>query len=87
MEAHEKIGAGHLKAYLRAGAKELTQALPAFPAHSIQPVEEPGLIGNLTPQEIVAGKGVEQGYDQMLQGYADRAGPQVEPQKEHELER
>jgi hypothetical protein len=39
------------QAVIRAGAKELAQALPAFP-DSVKPVEEPGLPGNLTPQEI-----------------------------------
>jgi hypothetical protein len=64
-----KIGAGHLKGMLRAGAKELTQVLPAFPAHGVQPVEEPGIAGNLTPQEIVHGKSQ---YESMLDGYASR---------------
>jgi hypothetical protein len=49
--------------------KELTQILPAFPSHSVQPVEEPGLAGNLTPQEIVQGKSQ---YESMLDGYAAR---------------
>jgi hypothetical protein len=82
-----KIGAGHLQAYLRAGLKELAQALPAFPSHGIHPVEEPGLFGNLTPQEIVASKGQEQSYEEMLQGYADRGAQAQERQKEQELER
>jgi hypothetical protein len=30
-EKQQKIGAGHLDAMLRAGAKELSQILPAFP--------------------------------------------------------
>ena len=77
-----KIGAGHLEAWLRSGAKELTQVVPAFPAHSGQPVEEPGLAGNLTPQEIVHGKSQ---YESMLDGYASRgAGPE---QQEKGIER
>jgi len=63
-----KIGAGHLAAMGRAGLKELSQALQAFP-DSIRTVEEPGLVGNLTPQEIVHGK---QELDKMLDGYANR---------------
>ena len=86
-DGHRKIGAGHLQAYLRAGAKELAQALPAFPTHGIHPIEEPGLAGNLTPQEIVASKGQEQSYEDMLRGYAERNPPAQERQKEQEIER
>lgn len=46
-----KLGEGSLQAWLRAGAKELAQALPALP-DSVRVVEEPGLPGNLTPYEI-----------------------------------
>lgn len=46
-----KIGAGHGQAVLRAGHKELTQILPAFP-DSIKPVEEPGLFGNPVAHEV-----------------------------------
>lgn len=49
-----EIGAT-LKAQLRQGAKEAAQALPAF-KDSVQIVEEPGLPGNLTPQEVVQQK-------------------------------
>jgi hypothetical protein len=63
----QKLGAGHAKAMLRAGAKELAQVLPAFPGQGVQPIEEPGLAGNLTPQEIVNDKKT---YDKMLEGYA-----------------
>jgi hypothetical protein len=51
--------------------KELAQALQAFP-DSIRTVEEPGLVGNLTPQEIVHGK---QDLDKRLDGYAARGVP------------
>ena len=57
-EKKQKIGAGHVKAMMRQGAKEVAQVLPAFPAHGIQPVEEPGLAGNLTPQEVAKDKGL-----------------------------
>jgi hypothetical protein len=68
-EEQTKIGAGHVKAMLRSGTKELAQILPAFPGQGVQPVEEPGLAGNLTPQEIVHGKSQ---YESMLDGYAAR---------------
>jgi hypothetical protein len=42
---------------MRAGLKELAQILPAFPGHSVQPVEEPGLAGNATNYEVVRDKG------------------------------
>lgn len=76
--SEKKIGAGHVQAMVRAGAKELTQILPAFPAHSVQPVEEPGLAGNLTPQEIVHGKSQ---YDSMLDGYASRGAGREQEEK------
>jgi hypothetical protein len=72
MSQGQKIGAGHAAGMARSGLKELGQAVVAFPAHSVQPVEEPGIFGNLTPQEIVNGKGVEPGYDAMLNGYSAR---------------
>lgn len=71
--AQQKIGAGHVNAMIRAGAKELAQMLPAFPTHGIQPVEEPGLAGNLTPQEVANDKG----YEAFLNGYARRGNPEV----------
>lgn len=46
-----KIGQSHLSAWLRAGAKELAQALPAT-KDSIQVVEETGLFGTALPQEV-----------------------------------
>ena len=68
-----KWGAGHLAAWLRAGSKELAQALPATP-QSIRPVEEPGLAGNPTPQEVLNDKGVQQGYDEWLNERQQQAG-------------
>jgi hypothetical protein len=68
-QVQQKIGAGHAQAMLRAGGKELAQGLVAFPDATIRPVEEPGLVGNLTPQEIVHGKSQ---YETMLSGYAAR---------------
>jgi len=49
---NEKVGQGVLQAMLRLGSKELAQILPAFP-DSVKPIEEPGALGNLTPQEVV----------------------------------
>ena len=46
-----KIGDGHASAMFRAGLKELSQILPAFP-DGVKPVEEMGLAGNTLPQEV-----------------------------------
>ena len=69
---------------LSAGLRWKAQALPAFPDSNIRPVEEPGLVGNLTPQEIVHGKSE---YDQVLHGYASRATAQPEQDKEKGMTR
>jgi hypothetical protein len=79
-EQTQKIGQGHLKAMLRQGAKELAQILPAFPSSAVQPVEEPGLVGNLTPQEVVQDKGAQQSYQSMLNGYTVHG--KSEPQRQ-----
>jgi len=73
-----KIGAGALKAAMRMGFKELAQALPAFP-DSMRPVEEPGALGNITPQQAAE----QQGYNPM-QGSAHRAQYQSQ---DHDLAR
>ncbi len=49
---NDKYGQGALHAFVRVGLKELAQIMPAFP-DSVKPIEEPGLPGNLTPQEVV----------------------------------
>jgi hypothetical protein len=77
-----KWGAGHLQAWLRAGAKEISQVLPAFP-ESVRPVEEPGLAGNLTPQEVLSDK---QRFENILDGYASR-GSVHGPEKDRGMER
>jgi hypothetical protein len=46
-----KIGDGHVQAMGRAGLKELSQILPAFP-QSVKPVEELGLAGNPVSHEV-----------------------------------
>lgn len=70
-----KIGAGQLQGFLRQGHKEIAQALPAFP-DSMRTVEEPGMVGNLTPQEVVADKN---GYQQQLGQYARQPQPDNTP--------
>lgn len=47
-----KIGEGHAMAMIRLGGHEITQALQAFPDSNIQPMEEPGVFGNPTPQIV-----------------------------------
>jgi hypothetical protein len=84
MSDKPKIGAGHLAAMGRAGLKELSQALVALPDSNIRPVEEPGLYGNLTPQEVVQGKSE---YDKMLSGYASRGQQAQEHDKGKEIDR
>jgi hypothetical protein len=44
-----KLGEGAFAAWARMGLKELAQILPAFP-DSVRPIEEPGALGNVTPQ-------------------------------------
>ncbi len=78
-----KIGQGHLKAFIRQGAKELAQALPALP-QSIKTVEEPGLVGNTTQQEVGKQMGLDE-YQKSLENYAARAQP--EAGNEMEMER
>jgi hypothetical protein len=81
-QVQQKIGAGHLKAMARAGLKELSQVLPAFP-EGVRPVEEPGLVGNLTPQEVLSDK---QRFESVLDGYASR-GAGHSPDKDRGVER
>jgi hypothetical protein len=51
-QAGRKLGEGHLAAMGRLGAHEITQALAAFPDSNIKPMEEPGVLGNPTPQIV-----------------------------------
>jgi hypothetical protein len=81
-EKQQKIGAGHVNGMARSGLKEIAQILPAFPAHGVQPVEEAGLAGNLTPQEIASDKGA---YETMLNGYGSR-GEREQQTKNRDLE-
>lgn len=49
--SERKIGEGSLRAFVRQGAKELGQALPAF-KDSVQVVEEPGTFLNPTTFDV-----------------------------------
>lgn len=67
-----------LYAALRQGAKEFAQALPALPT-SIRPVEEPGTLGNPTPQMVTEQQiGMSSEYSRLLDAYA-REGEHREP--------
>jgi hypothetical protein len=70
-----KFGEGALQAFLRQGLKELSQAVPAFP-DSVRVIEEPGAIGNITPQHVA---------DQMGRGM-NMQQDLPEPTKEREIE-
>lgn len=85
-ERGQRIGSGHAAAWGRAGLKEVAQALQAFPAHGVQPIEEPGLAGNLTAQEVAAGKTREDtpGYEVTL---SSRAAAATQRQEDRALER
>jgi hypothetical protein len=77
-----KIGEGHAEAMWRAGLKELAQVLPAFPNHSVQPVEEYGLAGNLPP-DAGRDKGT---FAEERQAYAARGAGQ-EQERNPKVER
>jgi hypothetical protein len=47
----KKLGTGMLTAFIRQGHKEISQVVPAF-KDSIQVVEEPGQLNNLTPGAV-----------------------------------
>lgn len=70
------------EAFARQGAKELAQALPAFP-DSIRVVEEPGTLGNPTSQMVTDSIQSPDTWEQRVSQYADR-GVQ---QQEQEIER
>lgn len=72
-----------LLAAVRQGAKEISQVLPAFP-DSARPVEEPGTLGNPTPQMITEQIGTLDGYNHMLDTYASQQVDRAEPEQEME---
>ena len=87
-EAGQKIGSGHVAAMGRAGFKEFAQILQAFPGQGIQPAQEPGLVGNLTPQEVLATKGGDAyGYEAALSGRATATPQPPPPQRQEGMER
>lgn len=57
-----KLGAGALKAFVRQGAKEVAQVIPAF-KDSVHVVEEQGTIGNPTPGDVDRQRRPEKGMD------------------------
>lgn len=75
-----------LYAALRQGAKEIGQALPAFP-ESTRVVEEPGTLGNPTPQQVTSQVVGDQGYQAMFNTYAARSDMGREQVQEKEMER
>lgn len=75
-----------LLAALRQGAKELAAILPAFP-ESVGIVEEPGTMGNPTPQLVTEQISAGQDSNSMLDAYAARAQQGREQTQEQEMER
>jgi hypothetical protein len=69
-----------LYAALRQGAKEIAQALPAFP-DSVHPVEEPGTLGNPTQAMVTQEIGTVQGYNSTLEDYASRGAGREEQER------
>ena len=72
-----------IDAAVRQGAKEITQALPAFP-DSIRPVEEPGTMGNPTQQMVTENIRGDHSFDDMVNRHAAR---EREEPKEQGIER
>lgn len=81
-----KIGAGHLGAMARSGAKELAQILPAFP-DSVKPVEELGAFGNPTQLDVNQEKGKESPYHQWLESRAKEAAAKEQQPPDRAMER
>jgi len=69
-----------LFAAARQGTKEIAQALPAT-RESIQPVEEPGTLGNPTQQMVTEQAGTQRGGRRMLDKYVSRAQERTEPDR------
>lgn len=77
MTEDRKIGEGHFMAWVRQGFKEIAQALQAFPGQGIHQVEEPGLVGNPTPQIVTKEMGATS-YQDMLREASERSMPDRE---------
>lgn len=73
-----------LYAFIRQGHKEIGQVLQAFP-DSIRVVEEPGTLGNPTPQMVTEQIQPNASYDQFLDRYSSRSD--VEHSQDRGLER
>ncbi len=58
-------------AFIRQGGKEAAQGLPATPG-SIRVVEEPGTLGNPTPQQVTEQSRGEDGLRKLLAKYDSR---------------
>jgi len=84
-KAWEEIKATML-ASARQGAKELAQALPAFP-DSIKPVEQLGTPGNPTQLEVNHEKGNDTAYQQWLASRQQEAAAREQQPLETGLER
>jgi hypothetical protein len=69
-----------LYAALRQGAKELAQALPAFP-DSVRPIEEPGALGNPTQQMVTEQSRGEGEFQKLLDRYDSRSHERDEPDR------
>ena len=78
-------GLADLGAALRQGLKEAGQMLPAFP-DSIQPVNEPGTLGNPVAREVYEARHPEPTYEQVLEQQAAQAA-KSEPAKGRDMDR
>ena len=82
-----KIGEGHAMGMFRLGAHELTQALAAFPDSNIKPMEEPGVLGNPTPQLVtqeMGGLKALDAKDMSLKDILDASPSQTPPSQQNE---
>jgi hypothetical protein len=64
----------------RQGTKEIAQLLKAFP-DGVQLIEEPGTLGNPTPQMITEDMRTPAGYKRMLEKYASRESERDTPER------
>jgi hypothetical protein len=67
-------------AAFRQGGKEFAQVLKAFP-DGVQLIEEPGTLGNPTPQMITEDTRTPAGYSRMLDKYASRESERDSPER------
>jgi len=69
-----------LYATVRQGDHEFAQGLPALPT-SIRIVEEPGTLGNPTPQMITEEMGTLKDYNRLLDRYSSRGQERNGPEQ------